>query len=158
MSDPASAGPAERVSSDLRSPLIATLYVLLLPIWGLLLIMQLSSPAPRTELLVIYGVLVVLSAIQLPVGLGLGRQRVEADAAGVRLLGPIGFTAAWADVESLRHTPHRAAANVAVTMREGSRMRAASMILRTRVRHIGVQPEQVEPLFALAAAHGVTTT
>ncbi len=147
----------ERVSSELRSPLIATLYVAVLPIWGLLFLLQVMSPTPRTELLVIYGVLVVLSAIQLPVGLGLGRQRVRADAVGVRLLGPIGFAVAWADVESLEHTPHRTAANVTVRLREGRRMRAASMVLRTRVRHVGVEAEKVPPLVALAAAHGVAT-
>lgn len=144
-----------RVRSDLASPLIAALYLVLLPIWGLLLASELSSPAPRALFVVGYAALALVSVGQVPRGLTIARQRVDADAVGLRLRGIGGFAVAWTHVESLALRPRKVGANVLVVLRPGHAVRSEYLVTRTRRRSIGVEPDQVDALAAVAASQGV---
>ncbi len=146
-----------KVTSDLASPLIAAVYLLMLPIWVLVFVQQLGdTSANRTLMLVVCGVLIVVSATQFLKGLGLARQRVEADAGGLRLLGLGGFDLLWADIVSITVTVKPRTGNVVVRLAPERTVPSEMLVGRTAVRRFGVHPDAVEALKALASGHGVS--
>ena len=106
----------QTLQSDLSSPLIAALYLALLPIWGLLLASELLAPAPRMLFVVAYGALAAVALLQVPRGLVIARQRVLADGEGLAVPGIGGFALGWGDIEKLVLEPRRRGANVTVVV------------------------------------------
>ena len=141
--------------SDVSAPLIAALYVAMLPIWGLLLTLELSAAAPRPLFVLGYGALTVVSVIQFPRGLTIARQRVDADAAGLRLRGLGGFSVAWSDVATLTLRPGNVGANVVLGLAPGHAVRSQYLVNRTLKRPVGIEADAVDALVALAVQGGV---
>ena len=145
----------EGVTSDVANPVLAAVYLLVLPVWLLIFVLQLGTEGPnRLPLLVASGALLALSVSQFFKGLALFRQRVEADAAGLRLRGVGGFAVPWEGVEALDATRVRGQ-NLRLRVRAGHEIPGDFVVLRSRTRGIGVEPDAVDPLRELAAAHGV---
>lgn len=147
----------ETVTSDLASPLIAALYVLLLPVWLLVLAQQLGAGA-NSALVVVSGVLVVASVPQFLKGIGLFRQRVEADAAGIRLSGLGGFDLPWSDVVSITITTKPRTGNVLLKLAQGRTIPSDAVIACTGHRRVGVQPQALPALRSIAQDHGVSVS
>ncbi len=145
----------ERVDSTLSSPLGAAIQVAMLPIWTLLLIMQLSLIDKTWWLIGLVAAMTLYAVPQLLKGLVIFRQRVEADAAGVRLRGLGGFDVPWEAVQSLGAVARARSNNVAMVLKPGRTVRSDQLLWRTRLRGFGVDPAQVEALKRLAAARGV---
>ncbi len=149
----------DRVVSDLYGPVIGAIYVLMLPIWLLLLLNTWSSTRPdRTVMLVACLILVVASLTQFVKGLMLFRQHVEADDAGVRLTGLGAFDVPWDDVESVSVVPLPRTGNVHITLRPGVKVPSDYVLWRSGKRRVGVLPEKLDALTRVAAAHGVQVT
>nr|NLI49137.1 hypothetical protein [Propionibacterium sp.] len=145
----------ERVDSTLSSPLGAAIQVVMLPVWALLLIMQLSLIEKTWWLIGLVAAMTLYAIPQLLKGLVIFRQRVEADAAGVRLRGLGGFDVPWESVQSLAAVARARSNNVALLLKAGHSVRADTLLWRTRRRGFGVDPTQVDALRRLAAARGV---
>lgn len=143
------------MNSTLSSPLAAAVQVAMLPIWGLLLIMQLSLIEKVWWLVGLVAAMTVYAVPQLLKGLVIFRQHVEADAEGVRMAGLGGFDVPWSAVRGLAAAPVARSRNVIVALHPGHTVRSDQLLWRTRVRGFGVEPGQVAALKRLAAAHGV---
>ncbi len=148
----------DTVRSTVTSPLAAAIQVVMLPIWGLLLIMQLSRLDKAWVLTGLVAGMTLYAVPQLLKGLVVFRQRVEADAAGVRLQGLGGFDVPWSAVQSLGAAPVARSRNAVLGLRPGHTVRSDQLLWRTRVRGFAVEPGQVAALKRLAAAHGVAVS
>lgn len=148
----------ERVRSELNSPLGAAIQIVMLPIWGLLLIMQLSRIDKVWWLVGLVAAMTVYAIPQFLKGLVIFRQRVEADAAGVRLTGLGGFDVPWSAVDSLGAVAVARSRNAVLVLAPGHTVRSDQLLWRTGVRGFGVQPDQVAALKRLAASQGVAVS
>ena len=143
------------MSSDVANPVLAGVYLLVLPVWLLILLLVIGSEGPaRWPMLAGSAALVAFSVPQFLKGLALFRQRVDADAAGLRLRGVGGFTVPWEHVEALEARRVRGQ-NVRVRVAPGHEIPGDFVLVKARVRGIGVAADAVGPLRARAAAHGV---
>ncbi len=146
----------DQVVSDLHSPLIGVAYLALLPLWLLLFVKQVNSADAASPWTALYAAGVLFSIAQFWRGLGLLRQRVRADARGVRMEGLGGFDLSWSQLASLKGQSRPRAGYVVMTLRDGQKVTSDYLIGRARTRRFEVKPDALEPLLVLAARQGVT--
>lgn len=145
----------ERITSNYSSPLGAAIQIVMLPTWALILILQLSRAEKTWWLIGLVIAMLVFSVPQLLRGLVILVQRVEADAAGIRMRGLGGFDVPWSAVRSLKAVAATRSNNVTMVLQPGQTVRSDLLLMRTGTRSFGVDPAQVAGLTRLAAAHGV---
>lgn len=144
----------DEILSDLMSPVVSAVHLLMLPIWLLIFVQQQSSPN-TTGYFVAIG-MVALSVPFFGKGFIIFRQRVLINGDGITMGGLGGFSVPWSDVESLALTPAPRTGNLLINTRLGIKLPTDMVVGKTSRRRIGIAPEHVQDVVDFAKRHNIT--